>query len=388
MKTLTFNKEQIKDILQEVACQEDGFNQLMQLTLEALMRSERDIHNKQHGDVSNGFRKRRCYGSGKLLELRVPRSRYEQFYPVILSILKDQEAEARQLAYLLYKQGSTSEQVGTLFEELYGYHYSKGRISQMMDDARQEVRAWLERPLDRYYPLIYIDATFVPTRRGDSVTKEAYYTVLGVRSDRRREVLSVVNHPQESAQGWQEVFEELKQRGVEEIGLVISDHRRGIEEAVSAVYSGTPHQLCVNHLSRNVTKEVRKQDKAVITEDFKNVFEKGKPGDNPQAGWQRWVEFCQKWQDKYSRFKKMQDKARYFNYFTYLNYHPRIQSMIYTTNWVERLNRDYKRVLKMRGALPNSEAVILLMGGVAMDKEAYQRKIPELDYEQDKLKWQ
>lgn len=387
MKTLKFNKEQVKKILGEIAKNQDGFNQIMQISLEALMEAERNEHNERTSDVGNGYRSRRAFSQGKILELNVPRSRYNNFYPVLLSILKDQEAEAQRLAFSLYSAGLTGEQVGDIFDEFYGTNYSKSSVSRMIDFAREEVKAWLERPLEKYYPIIFVDATFVSTRREDQVSKEAYYTILGVRPDRTREVLAIVNHPTESAGGWSDVFEELKQRGVEELGLVVADGLNGLNDALAKHFSGTPLQRCVVHLQRNALKKVKKADKKAMSEDLKSVFLTKNEYDTPQKGWTRWMNFCDKWGKKYPRFKNMKG-PEYLEYFTYLSYDWHMRSMIYTTNWVERLNRDYKRVLKMRGAMPNTESVILLLARVAMTRKAYWKKVPMLNYETEKFDWE
>lgn len=149
-----------------------------------MMRAEREEHNASNGDMSNGYRPRRTFGRGKILELRVPRSRNGQFYPILLSLLRDQEEECRKLAFNLYGAGLTTEQVGRIFGDIYGKEYSTSQISRMFDYARNDVQAWLQRPLEPYYPIIRIDATFIYTRRIDHVSKEGYYTILGVRADR------------------------------------------------------------------------------------------------------------------------------------------------------------------------------------------------------------
>ena len=102
MRKLHFTQEQVTKILEEIAEQNGGVPMVMKMALEAIMRAERTLHNKENGDVSNGYRYRKTLGQGKLLELQVPRSRYGAFYPVILALLKDQEEEARQLAFHLY----------------------------------------------------------------------------------------------------------------------------------------------------------------------------------------------------------------------------------------------------------------------------------------------
>jgi len=379
-RLLHFTQGQITNILQMIAEEKDGFNKLLKIALEALMLAEREEFNRTHKDVGNGYRFRRILGKGKELILSVPRSRFHRFKPVLLAVLKEQDEEARNLAFALYGKGLTTQQTATIFKEVYGREYSTSQLSRMFEFAREKVSQWLRRPLEAYYPIIYIDAVFIAVRRGDSVVKEAFYTILGVRPDRTREVLAIVNKPTESADGWRQIFEELRSRGVEKIDLVVSDALKGIEDAVASVYPGISHQFCVTHLKRNVLKEVRPKDKSEITEDLEEVFNPDNPFDTPEIAWKRWEKFVEKHGKKYPRFKRMLG-VRYRFYFTYFKYDYRIRRMIYTTNWIERLNRDYRRVTRMRGALPNVEAALLLLGNVAMEKTAYERKIPNLNYD-------
>ncbi len=371
---LTFTEEQVQQILETLAKEQDGYNKVLKCAIEALMQAERKLYNEKNKDVSNGYRFRKSLGKGKLLELRVPRSRYNNFYPLILALLKDEEEEAKKLAFSLYGKGLTTKEVGEIFGELYGKHYSTSQISRLFEDARELVKEWLERQLEDYYPIIFIDACYINTRREDKVSKEAYYTILGVKTDGTREVLHIVNFPTESATGWSSIFEELKGRGVKEIGLIVSDGLSSIEDAFAKHFSGTPHQFCTNHLKKNVLKNARNKDKQEIASELKDIFRTNDSSDTPEKGWQRWIKFIDKYGKKYPKLMKMKD-TRYRHYFTYLRYDYRIRNMIYTTNWIERLHKDYKRTIKMRNSLPNPESAILLLGYVAMNKKAYNKKI-------------
>jgi len=388
MKNLHFTQEQVTKILEEIALKENGLQELQKLSLEAMMRAEREEHNASTRDMSNGYRPRRTFGRGKILELRVPRSRNGQFYPILLSLLRDQEEECRKLAFNLYGAGLTTEQVGQIFGDIYGKEYSTSQISRMFDYARNDVQTWLQRPLDPYYPIIMIDATFIYTRRIDHVSKEGYYTILGVKADRTREVLAVINFPTESANAWEVVLQSLKERGLKEIGLIVSDSLTAIEDSIWRQFPKTEIQLCAIHLQRNVNKHIKPKDKALVAEDLKEVLRTGDRNDTVEKGYQRWLEFCSKWGKYYPSIKRMGENNRYKLNFTYLGYDYRTHNMLYSTNWIERLNRDYKRTTRMRGALPGPDATILLLGYVAMTRSAYQRKIPKIDYEQDKFHWE
>lgn len=360
---------QISEVLTTLAKEKDGFKQLMTLSIDAMMKAERVIFNEKENDSSNGFRPRRVFGQGQMLEIKVPRSRSGNFYPLLLATLKDQQEESQKLVYELYTAGLTTEQVGDIFEQVYGKAYSKSQISNLMGFAREEIKLWSERKLEAHYPIIYIDATYIFTRR-EQVSKEAYYTILGVRNDMTREVLAVVNSPTESATVWQETFQSIKERGVLEIGLVVSDGLAGIENAIISVFPMADQQLCTVHLARGVLSKVKPTDKVVIGEELKVVFNPDNELDTSETGHQRWIIFVDKWLKKYPSFSHYKNH-RYQLYFTYLSYNKAIRRMIYTTNWIERLNRNYKRTTRMRGALPSAEAVLFLLNSVARNQKCY-----------------
>ncbi|MDZ7773089.1 MAG: transposase [Balneolaceae bacterium] len=124
---------------------------------------------------------------------------------------------------------------------------------------------------------------------------------------------------------------------------------------------------------------VRSEDKDALADDLRAVFHTDDPDDDPEAGWERWQAFCDEWSQKYSYFNKLRSEARYRNGFTYLNYDYRIRSMIYTTNWIERLNGSFRRVLRMRLSMPDEESVLVLLGTVARNQQAYGRRLPYMD---------
>lgn len=363
---MDFTQEQITEILLDVANKKERFNSIMKMSLDALMRSERKLFQEDTGEYANGYRPRSIQGFGKEIVLSVPRTRSGDFYPVLLGILRDEDHERQKLVFSLYSKGLTTEQIGQVYHDVYGKHYGKSQLSFLMTESREDAAIWLERTLDSHYLVLYIDATFVSTRRDKNVSKDAYFSILGVKEDGTREVLSVVNHPTEGAGLWENELENLKRRGVQSVGLIVSDGLTSIENAVAKAFTGTPHQLCVVHFKRNITKLFPQKLKKVINDELREVFLIDSPNDNPVDGYARLQKFIDKWESKYPALKSYRNTRNSY-YFTYTQYPGAIQRMIYSTNWIERLNRDYKRVLKMRGAMPSAESVLFLMGSVAME---------------------
>lgn len=377
---MNFTQTQITEILDEIASGKNGYQQLLQLSLESIMRAERNEFNAEHSDSSNGYRFSSVLGHGGKLELAIPRSRHHNFYPMILALIKDQNEESKNLAYELYSSGLTTLQIGSLFDKIYGHHYSKSAISNMMLEAKADMNAWLNRDLEKRYPIIYIDATYWHTRRVDEVSSEAYYTVLAVKEDRTREVLSIVNHPNEGASNWKEAFEVLKQRGLETVNLFVCDGLQGIENVIAEVFPMAVTQLCTVHLTRNILAKVKPNDKQEIANQMKEVLNPNNPNDTNSNGYERFMNFVNRWVKKYPSFKTFL-LPRYKLYFNYLNYNIEIRRMIYTTNWIERLNRNYKRTLRMRSAMPSPESVVFLLASVASRRAEYTKPIYQFIYE-------
>ncbi|QBO57188.1 IS256 family transposase [Chryseobacterium salivictor] len=369
VQTYELYTEQISDLLLNVANSENGSNLLMQLTLNAFMKSERHLHQQENeGDYGNGYRERKARGFGKEMILKVPRTRNGTFYPVLLNVLRNEDEERRKLIFSLYRRGLTTEQVSDVYEEIYGKEYSKQQISYLMKDSREEVDIWLKRKLESHYLVLYIDATFVHTRRDKSVSKEGYYTILGIKEDGSREVLSIVNHPTEGATLWQMELESLKERGVQSVGLIASDGLTSIENAIAESFPNASHQLCVVHIKRNILAVFPRTKRLEIGKELLETFAIETKSITAVEAFKNLCSFVEKYQKSYSSLKSFSNE-RNIAYFTYLNYPPSIQRRIYTTNWIERLNRDYKRVLKMRGAMSSPESILFLMGSVAMEKE-------------------
>lgn len=284
------------------------------------MLSERQEYlreNSSSGNKCNGFRPGHSYGHGRTLTFRIPRDCYGNFHPRILASLRHLEDECERLAGGVNTKGLMQKQSGKVFQDIYGEHYSKASISRLLDYLREDVSQWFTRSLGG------------------------------------------------------EMLAELQGRGVRKIGLVCADGLKGLEDAISAVFPGTPLQRCTTHLKRNLPGCVRNGNKGELAENLRLVFRTGDRSYTVERAWEQWQTLCEKWGQDYRSFRRRAEDSAYKANFTYLNYEARIQSMLYTPNWNERLQKDFRRVTRMRGTMPNEESVLLLMGKKAMDKKSY-----------------
>ena len=184
--------------------------------MDSFSKQERALFLEEHkGEQGNGFRPRRWRGHGCSFQLRIPRTRSGAFQPIILGILAAQESERALLFHELYARGLSCEDIAEVGRRIYGHHYSKQQMSRLSGACYEEIQEWLACRLTSHYLAVYIDATFCSTRRDGSVSKEAYYTMLGLLPDGSREVLTVVNHPKKGQLHGKWSSKRSKERGVE-----------------------------------------------------------------------------------------------------------------------------------------------------------------------------
>jgi len=381
---IELTKVQLQSSLNKLLNEENGLSSVLEMTLNGLMHSERSIYLANTlENKGNGYRKALAVGMGKQIELKIPRDRLGMFQPMVLALIRDQNQQLEDLSFELYGNGLTTSQIGSIMDKIYGKHYSKSAISNITATFSDQMAQWRNRPLDTHYLAVYIDAIHLKVRRG-TVSSEAFYIIMGVKSDYTREVMAVVSIPSESATGWKETLMSIKQRGVKSIGLIISDNLTGLDGVVPLVYQKTEHQKCVVHLKRNILNKVASKHKQEVALDLKEVFNLDLPQDNINSGFKRLSCFADKWRKKYKHIGSLSDNEMNELYFTYLNYHPKIRRMIYTTNWIERLNKEFRRTFKIRNSMPSSESALTLLSKVAMDKEDGYMKYPIYNFKFDK----
>lgn len=367
---LKLSKNQLQSVINSHIQEEKGLNDLFAMMVNGLMLSERRAFLSEESvqNKGNGYRYASRSGLGSKLQLKIPRDRLGVFQPVILGLLNEQEEQVKDLCFELYGKGLTTRQIEDVIAKIYGSSYSKSSVSRITTDFSSLVEAWLHRELDYYYPIIYIDAIHIKVRR-ETVATEAFYVLLGLKEDHTREVLGIVNIPQESATGWQEVLENIRSRGVQKVGLFVFDGLTGLDEVVGKVYANSMKQNCILHFQRNLNKHIRKTHREAFCKELKDVFNPDDVFYTTKEGVDNLKSVLGKWSKTYPKLKSTTNRDDLDTVFTYLNFDYRVRRMIYTTNWIERLNKSFRRTLKMRNALPNPKAAITLMGYVAMEME-------------------
>jgi len=358
---------------------EDAVNLTLEILFNIMMKAEREEFLNE--ERANGIRNK---GNGyytrfiKLIQhhfrVNIPRDRNGIFKPMLLEILKKNEETQLELFHSMYLAGMSTHKISKVLQKVYGYKISASTISNITKRYEQSMNEWLRRPLREEYYFLYIDAINVKVRR-ETVDTESVYIVLGVKRDLKREILGIYTFPQESKEGWRAVIRDIKKRGMRRALGVISDELTGLHEVISQELKGTRHQICLVHKYRNMLKILRQKDRDVFKLEWDEVFlkdhyekEETKEGGEilkPYAkseAIRRLKALIDKWSAKYRGIRNAFKINPLEVYVQYLEYPIGIQRMVYTTNWIENLNKQIRSTLKVRGALPNIDSAMNLIG--------------------------
>ena len=325
-------------------------NSLLQTELTAFLDYEKydragfNSGNSRNGNYSRSFRIE--YGE---LNLVIPRDRNGKFSQQTLPAYKRTNDSLETTIIQLFQKGITMSEISELIEKMYGHHYTPQTISNMTKIVSEDIIAFKERSLESRYSVIFMDATHIPLKR-QTVSKEAVYIVIGIRLDGTKEVLGFSLAPTESAYVWKEILQDLKDRGLKEVLLVVTDGLSGINDSIHSVYPNAQFQQCCVHISRNIAHKVRISDRQEICSDFKLVYQaSSKEEANNQIRF-----MIDKWRKQYPRVVKLLMNPAIL---TFYNFPPSIRRTIYSTNLIEGFNKQLKKYTKRKEQFPNEESL-------------------------------
>jgi len=385
-----FLEKSVLDLLQydKNACVE----QVLSVTFEAILRAEqKGFLGYSTGEKPVAENKRNGYRRSSLIKgltnmfrINIPRDRLGLFKPVFLELLRDQTDRMNDLAFNLYVKGLSTREISDVVYDMYGKSISRSAISNITDEVLIELDAWRNKQLQSQYYAVYIDALRVPIRR-DTVSKESFYIALGLRPDLKREILGIYHLPEECLDGWNDVIKGLRDRGLSETLLFVTDEFTEIEQAILGTYPKADIQRCIIHKKRNILKKVRNKDKHEIMDDFNKALDIDNPDNTQKKAVVKLNQLIVKWGKIYPGIKNMFVRKK--EYFSYLKYPLVMRRMVYTNNWIENLNRQIRRTTKIRGAFPNEKSAEKLITLKCMEKEEHYMKYPitSLLIVQDKL---
>lgn len=362
---MALNKKELRKLLKEKGVKGlDDFNVLMseisKEVVEALLEGELTDHlgfekydheAKTIDNSRNGFTPKTVKSKYGAIDLKVPRDRKSEFDPRIVKKRQRDISGFEDKIISMYARGMTTRDIQSYVKEIYNYDVSPETISTITDKVLERAREWQNRPLEPLYTIVFMDAIFLKMRSEGHVRNIAVYNIIGINLEGRKECLGLWICDTESSKYWLSVLNELKNRGLEDVLIFSVDNLKGISEAIQAVFPQAEIQKCVVHQIRNSLKHVSWKDRKQMAQDLKSIYKakSEKEGssalDDFEKKWKKYPHVAASWKRNWGEIS------------TFFKYPPEIRSLIYTTNPIESMNRNIKKITKNKAVFPNEQAV-------------------------------
>jgi putative transposase len=298
------------------------------------------------------------------VDLRVPRDRNASFDPVTVPKGQRRLDGLSGNVISLYAKGMTTGDIQAHLAEIYGTDISRDTISRITDAVVEDLIAWQNRPLDRVYPVILIDAIVVKIRDGQ-VANRPIYVAMGVNMDGERDVLGMWVGPTggEGAKFWLTVLTELRNRGITDTFVVCCDGLKGLAESIRATWPLADVQLCVVHLVRSSLRYTSKKHWGQVCRELREIY----TAPTLEAAEARFAEFTEQWRDRYPAMIATW-KTAWADFVPFLEFPVELRTIVYTTNAIESLNARFRKSVRHRGHFPTEQAALKVLYLVATER--------------------
>ena len=331
---------------------------IKQLT-EAVLQAELESHltSEINKNRKNGKSIKTMKSSVGEFELDVPRDRNGSYEPQIVKKHQTHMSDnIEQKILSLYALGNSYSQISEHIEEMYGMSFSKATISAVTDKVIPLLKEWQQRPLESVYPFVWLDAIHYKIKDNGRYISKAVYTVLGVGLNGKKEILGLYLSENEGANFWLQVLTDLNNRGVEDILIASIDGLKGFPEAINAIFPNTEIQLCIVHQIRNSIRYVASKNQKEFMKDLKLIYQ----AISKESAEEALVQLENKWGKKYPIVIQSW-KNKWENLSAYFKYPEDIRRIIYTTNIIESIHRQFRKLTKTKGAFPNENSLLKLL---------------------------
>ena len=339
----TLLRDSFKDILQE----------LMEAELDASLgyaknhKGDVRISNKRNGHSTKTLKSQ--YGE---FQIDVPRDREGEFEPKLIPKYKKDISGIEEKVISLYARGMSTRDIHDQIQELYGMELSAEMVSKITDRILPEVREWQPRPLNPVYPFVFMDCIHYKVREDGRIQNRAAGIVLGITAEGYKDILSITAGANESSKFWMGMLNDLKNRGVQEVLFFCVNGLAGFKEAIGAAYPDAQIQRCVIHMMRNSFKYVNYSDLKQFSSDFKSVYN----APSETAALSELEKVREKWGKKYP-YAVSNWENNWEDVSSFFQFSDDIRRIMYTTNIIEGLNHQYRKVTKTKSVFPSDSAL-------------------------------
>lgn len=364
-KTITYEEFQEKaSKLKTVSDVTNFAKELLAPTLQAMLEAEMDSHlgykkneilGNNTGNSRNGYSTKKLKTSFGTEELQVPRDRKGEFEPVAVRKYQTVESDLEEKVISMYAKGMTTRDINSYLQDIYGVEVSAGMVSNITDKILPLISEWQVRPLEELYAIMYLDGIHFKIRDNGKIVNKCGYTVLGITKEGNKDLLGIWLGGSEGSKFWLQVLNELQNRGVQDILICCVDGLKGFSDAIKTIFPNTEVQQCIIHQVRNTMKYIPHKDKKEFCADMKEIY--GAPTE--KAGFEALQKMKKKWKQYEMYLKSWETKWDELN--SFFKYSQPVRRVIYTTNAVESLHRQFRKVTKTTSIFPNEESLIKLL---------------------------
>jgi len=348
MKT-SITKDQLTNQLEDLV--KNFLKDKMEFFLQEEIRNFIQVEKPELDLKRNGYYERSLDTKyGRIEDISIPRDRQGEFQTQMFEPYQRRDGWLEEAIMRMYQSGMSTRTVGRFVEKIVGSAYSPTTISNITEIAREDIEKWQKRPLAKRYSVLFLDGMYIKLRR-DTVDNEVIYVAMGISEDGYREILGYYIGGRESASGWSEVLADLYSRGLKEVLLGVFDGLTGLESAFKEVYPKADVQRCVVHKVRNTLNHVRRKDQAEIAESLKTIYK----SPTREIAQIQFGKFKEEWEKRYPK-EVASWESDLPVLLTFMKYPPVIRKVIYTTNWIERTNKEIRKRLKPMNSLPDINA--------------------------------
>lgn len=345
--------EDMQDALKEI------FGPMFQAMLDGEMEDHLGYKNNDRGEKPstnrrNGYSAKTLKTSYGEVPVKVPRDRESTFEPEIIPKHQTDVSSIENKVLAMYARGMSQRDIAATIDDIYGFKMSHEQISIITDRVLDELEAWQNRPLEAFYPFVFVDCLYVSLHKDYEVKECAVYTILGYNINGRKDVVGIWLNDTESKHTWMQIFDELKARGIQDIGFISMDGVSGLEEGARAIFKNVVVQRCIVHLIRNSIKYVPSKDYKPFTAQLKKVY--GAPSlkacqaefERFKQAWTQYPGAVAVWERNFAHVEQL------------FNYGSAVRKIMYTTNAIESVNSSFRKVTK-KGSFPNENALFKLL---------------------------
>ena len=349
------NADEVLDAMKEMF--RDVFQEALESEIDTQLGYDKyDISEKQTENSRNGYSKKTVKSKLGEVELNIPRDRNGEFEPKIVPKYQRSVNGLEDKVMALYASGMTTRDIAEQVKNLYNVEISAEMVSNITNRIIPVVTDWQNRPLEKTYSFVFMDAIYYKVREDKQIVVKAAYVVLGVNMDGEKDVLGIWIGANESSKFWLSVLNDLRNRGVQNVLIFCVDGLNGFKEAIELVYPFAKIQRCIIHQLRASMKYIPYKDKKAFAADLKAVYS----AINEDAALENLQYAKEKWEKKYpNAVKSWEDN--WDNLITFFAFPEYIRKIMYTTNAIESLNSQFRKVTKTRLIFPNDESLMKML---------------------------